>query len=114
MASRGRSRSLHVARIVRSVIKEATERGIAVHIVSTADIRTSLGERNAGVRNKAEVIGEIVKCYPELYPAAPRARVKVWDPERHLEPLFHAIAMYLAWQRQPSPNETRQAARPVA
>jgi hypothetical protein len=110
-----RSRSPNAAMIVKAVVNEALNRGIAVHVVSADVIQTALAWPDGMEAGGKDVIHqEVIRCYPELQTAMPRPRRRLYDPEQYFEPLFHAVAMYLAWRRQPSPMEKRGRSRPTS
>jgi hypothetical protein len=104
-----RSRSPHGAKIIRAVVKEAMQRGIAVHVISPKTIRAYLTKSTGeAVTCSRDAHLEILRHYPELAIVAPgRPRQKAWESERYVAPLYHAVAMFMAWRRMPTPNERR-------
>lgn len=103
-----RRRSCHTTEIVQALIKEARNRGIAVHVVSTDAVRKAFTEAGEPTANKDAIHREIIRLYPEFEGVLPRSREKLWQCERFFTPLFNAAAMYLAWRSQPSPMDIRR------
>ncbi len=97
---RSRPRSPQVAKTIRAVVKEAVNRGIAVHVVSGDAVGNSFSRIIGGPANKEDIHIAILDRFPELTAMVPRARVNIWEPEQYYTPLFHAVAMYLAWSDQ--------------
>jgi hypothetical protein len=98
---RNRPRSPQVARVIRSVVREAVKRGIAVHVVSGDTVKESFSQPNGEpARNKEDIHSAILDRFPELTVMVPRARAKIWESEQYFTPLFNAVAMYLAWSYQ--------------
>jgi hypothetical protein len=103
-----RRRSPAVAKAIRATVREALKRGIAVHVISDDSVKKAFGESDAiPARNKQEIHEAILEQFPELTMMVPKPRQKIWEPEQYFTPLFNTIAMYLAWEFQLSPMDSR-------
>jgi hypothetical protein len=101
-----RRRSAFVAKTIRAVVREAVQRGIAVHVVSSDTIRTSFRQPDGTpARNQQDINDSILELFPELTVMVPTPRLKIWESEHYFTPLFNAVAMYLAWSQQLSSAE---------
>jgi hypothetical protein len=90
-----------VARVIRTIVREAVYRGIAVHVISRDTVRKSFRQVNGEpARNRQHIDWSVLEFFPELTVIVPKPRVKIWQPEQYFTPLFNAVAMYLAWERQ--------------
>ena len=106
-----RRRSPQVAKAIRGVVGEAVRRGIAVHVVSNDILKKSFRQPNgAPARNLQDIHDAVLDQFPELTVMVPRPRLKIYESERYFTPLFNAVAMYLAWQNEPSPTAKRKLA----
>lgn len=96
-----RRRGSHATQAIK-----ALARGIAVHVVRSDDVKKFFRQANGmPARNRNEIHRLVIERFPELQTMSPRPRSKLWESERHNTPLFHAVAMYLAWQNKPTtPN----------
>ena len=90
-------RSSLVKSAIDALTVEAVQRGIAVYAFADADVKRRIGQASGmPMPNKDAINAVIVRRFPELAAAVPKAR-RLWDPERYYTPLFNAVAMYLAW-----------------
>lgn len=93
-----RARSRQVRRVLRSVAREAVRRGIAVHGLSAAEVKSVLRLPNGGlVKNRRDVDELVLDRFPELTTLVPEPRLHPWQPEEYFAPLFNTVAMYMAW-----------------
>ena len=96
-----RQRSVLGRRVISAVVREALNRGIAVHVVSSHAVKTAFVDPDGQPAQNRDAIHEaIVRRFPELMTMVPDPREKAWESERHYTPLFNTVAMYLAWQGQ--------------
>jgi len=103
-----RRRSSQVARVIRTVVREALHRGIAVHVMSGDTVKKSFEQRTGEpAGNKEDIHKWILEQFQELTVMVPAPRLKAWEPEQYFTPLFNTVAMYLAWEALPSPMEKR-------
>jgi hypothetical protein len=91
-------RSNHVRAMIRAVTHEARERNIAVIAISDAKVKTAF--QRLAKPNKLNINRVLIEWFPPIRDSLPKAR-KLWESERYFTPLFHAIAMYCAWQGMP-------------
>ncbi len=103
-----RPRSDKSADVLQALRREANKRGSAVHVLSNVDVKKWLVKPDGTApKNQRDINREVIRRYPELVAAVPRPRTKPWHEEQHFTPLFNAVAMYLAFERQPSRNDVR-------
>jgi len=91
-------RSKHVRILIRAVTDEARERNITVVPISDARVRKAF--QGFAKPNKLNINRLLIEWFPPLRESLPKAR-KLWESERYFTPMFHAIAMYCAWQGVP-------------
>lgn len=101
-----RRRGSHATRAIKALAREALARGIAVHVVRSDDVKKFFRHADGTpAQNRNEIHRLIIGRFPELETMSPQPRSKLWESERHNTPLFHAVAMYLAWRNRPTtPN----------
>ena len=93
-----RRRSGQVARTIRTIVREAIRRGIAVHVVSHDAVKGTFSQVDGSpAKNVQDNHNAILERFPELTVMAPKPRVRIWDSEQYFTPLFKAVAMYVAW-----------------
>jgi len=98
-----RRRGSHATQAIKALAREALARGIAVHVVRSDDVKKFFRQADGmPARNRNEIHRLVIGRFPELQTMLPRPRSKLWESERHNTPLFHAVAMYLAWQNKPT------------
>ena len=97
----GTRRSAPVLETVEAVVREAHRRGLVVHALTDGDVTATFRPVVKGRTKKRSVNDVIVKWFPELKPMLPRER-RLWDPEQYFTAMFHAIALYCAWQGLPA------------
>ena len=107
-----RHRSQFGRQVIAAVVKEATRRGTAVHILSGRTVKEAFRDSDGKQPgNRAVMFRGLIKRLPELLSMLPDPREHAWKPEQYFTPLFNAVAMYLAWEYQPSPADERDAAK---
>lgn len=107
-----RSRSDKTGEILQALKRHVAKRGGAVHVLSNTDVKKWVVKPDGTApENQREINREVLRRYPELVAVVPRPRSKPWHEEQHFTPLFNAVAMYLAFERQPTPNDIRDGAR---
>jgi hypothetical protein len=100
-----RSRGADSARFIRTIVKEAVGRGVAVHVISSDSVIRSVSAFCPDiVRNKEDLHRFILDRFPELTAMAPTPRKMIWEPEAYYTPLFNAVAMYIAFAHRLGPT----------
>lgn len=104
-----RRRSVHSARCIERLVAEAHLRGVAVHVVDNRAVKAAFTDCFGNeAKNKRDIHERIIEEFPEMQLVLPKPRAKLWDSEEYFEPLFHTVAMFLAWRQQPSPMDRRR------
>ena len=94
-----RHRSQFGGQVIEALTKEATKRGIAVHVVASKTVKEAFRDWDGkSVRDRDTLFRMLVQRVPELLSMLPDPREKPWTPEGYFTPLFNAVAMYLAWE----------------
>ena len=93
-----RARSTHVAEATAAILKEASERGISVHIFTLADVKNALADSNGNrPKNRHEIHDALVQRFPVLEVDRPDDR-GTYDPERYFTSMFDAVGMFCVWR----------------
>jgi len=97
----GARRSVPVQETVEAIVREARRRGVIVNAQTDEDVNATFRSVVKGRLNKRGINTVLVRWFPELKPMLPRSR-QLWEPEQYFTPMFHAIAVYCAWQGLPA------------
>jgi hypothetical protein len=91
-------RSTLVTDALAAVTQEARRRDIPVYALSNAEIKRAFSLiAGTRVKNRFQVGEHVASRYAELRPTLPPHR-KTYQSEAYASPLFHAVAMVVAWQ----------------
>lgn len=97
-------RSTLVTDALAAVTQEARSRDIPVYALSNAEIKRAFSLiAGTRVKNRFQVGEHVASRYPELRPTLPPKR-KTYESEAYTRPLFHAVAMVVAWQTLTNAN----------
>jgi hypothetical protein len=93
---RNSARSDRIARLCRSLVALANDRGVELAIYTRKEIETCFA--SVGARSRFEIAEAIARHVPALAPRLPKKR-KAWDAEDRRMALFNAAALVFTQYR---------------